>query len=128
MPLFDLTRPPDDDEFIGSDAATRALSVTAVENDFVAAVYEKLASVYDFTFGPTASPRPRRRHSADENPPRAIACSRSASARASTRACIRSTVRGWHRSVELDAGEGAERVWRKGLRNVRLQEMDARRT
>ena len=40
MPLFDLTRPPDDDEFIGSDAATRALSVTAVENDFVAAVYE----------------------------------------------------------------------------------------
>ena len=36
MPLFDLTRPPDDEEFIGSDAATRALSVTAVENDFVA--------------------------------------------------------------------------------------------
>ena len=29
------------------------LSVTAVENDFVAGVYEKLASVYDFTFGPT---------------------------------------------------------------------------
>jgi phosphatidylethanolamine/phosphatidyl-N-methylethanolamine N-methyltransferase len=27
--------------------------VTAVENDFVAGVYEKLASVYDFTFGPT---------------------------------------------------------------------------
>jgi phosphatidylethanolamine/phosphatidyl-N-methylethanolamine N-methyltransferase len=36
----------------GPDAATRALSVTAVETDFVAGVYEKLASVYDFTFGP----------------------------------------------------------------------------
>jgi phosphatidylethanolamine/phosphatidyl-N-methylethanolamine N-methyltransferase len=33
--------------------ATRALSVTAVENDFVTGVYEKLASVYDFVFGPT---------------------------------------------------------------------------
>ena len=38
------------------DAATRALSVIAVENDFVAGVYEKLASVYDWTFGPTLHP------------------------------------------------------------------------
>ena len=52
MALFD-TRPSETDEFSGSDVATRALSVTAVENDFVAGVYEKLASVYDFTFGPT---------------------------------------------------------------------------
>jgi phosphatidylethanolamine/phosphatidyl-N-methylethanolamine N-methyltransferase len=36
-----------------SDVATRALSVTAVETDFVAGVYEKLASVYDIVFGPT---------------------------------------------------------------------------
>ncbi len=35
------------------DAATRALSVTVVENDFVAKVYENLAHVYDYTFGPT---------------------------------------------------------------------------
>jgi phosphatidylethanolamine/phosphatidyl-N-methylethanolamine N-methyltransferase len=40
----------------GSDAATRALSVTVVENDFVAGVYDKLAKVYDFTFGPTLHP------------------------------------------------------------------------
>ena len=40
----------------GTDVATRALSVTAVENDFVARVYEKLASVYDLTFGPTLHP------------------------------------------------------------------------
>src|SRR3954468_21387859 len=53
MPLFEPHQPPDNEEFIGSDAATRALSVTAVENDFVAGVYEKLASVYDLVFGPT---------------------------------------------------------------------------
>jgi phosphatidylethanolamine/phosphatidyl-N-methylethanolamine N-methyltransferase len=40
----------------GSDVATRALSVTAVENDFVERVYEKLANVYDVVFGPTLHP------------------------------------------------------------------------
>jgi phosphatidylethanolamine/phosphatidyl-N-methylethanolamine N-methyltransferase len=40
----------------GADVATRALSVTAVENDFVEGVYEKLARVYDLTFGPTLHP------------------------------------------------------------------------
>jgi len=40
----------------GSDVATRALSVTAVENDFVEGVYEKIAKVYDLTFGPTLHP------------------------------------------------------------------------
>lgn len=40
----------------GSDAATRALSSTVVENDFVEHVYEKLAKVYDLTFGPTLHP------------------------------------------------------------------------
>ena len=45
MPLFD--------QQTGSgDAATRALSVTVVENDFVAKVYQNLAHVYDYTFGP----------------------------------------------------------------------------
>src|SRR5918999_4920395 len=43
-----------EDEFVGSsDAATRALSVTEVENDFVEGVYDKLAKVYDLVFGPT---------------------------------------------------------------------------
>jgi len=40
----------------GSDAASRALSVTAVETDFVESVYQKLSSVYDYTFGPTLHP------------------------------------------------------------------------
>ncbi|NUR53578.1 MAG: methyltransferase domain-containing protein [Acidobacteria bacterium] len=38
------------------DAATRALSVAAVENDFVEGVYDKLAKVYDLIFGPTLHP------------------------------------------------------------------------
>jgi phosphatidylethanolamine/phosphatidyl-N-methylethanolamine N-methyltransferase len=40
----------------GSDAASRALSVTAVENAFVEGVYDKLANVYDVIFGPTLHP------------------------------------------------------------------------
>lgn len=54
MALFDRERPYEDEEIIASsDAATRALSVAAVENDFVERVYGKLASVYDLIFGPT---------------------------------------------------------------------------
>ena len=53
MPLFD--RKPDAENVTG-DAATRALSVAAVENDFVENVYDKLAKVYDLVFGPTLHP------------------------------------------------------------------------
>src|SRR5215210_3202415 len=53
MPLFEPPRSPEDDEVMGSDAATRALSVTVVENDFVEKVYKNLAFVYDVIFGPT---------------------------------------------------------------------------
>ena len=56
MALFEPSRPHETEEILGSDAATRALSVTAVENDFVTKVYEKLATVYDFTFGPVLHP------------------------------------------------------------------------
>src|SRR4051794_10063156 len=55
MPLFERKSEPQDD-VVGSDAATRALSGTAVENDFVEAVYDKLAKVYDLAFGPTLHP------------------------------------------------------------------------
>ncbi len=54
MALFDSQAKPSDT--VSGDAATRALSVTVVENDFVARVYEKLASVYDLVFGPTLHP------------------------------------------------------------------------
>ncbi len=39
-----------------SASGTAQLSVTVVENDFVAGVYEKLASVYDLAFGPALQP------------------------------------------------------------------------
>ena len=51
MALFER----ENDDF-GSDVATRALSVAAVENQFVERVYEKLANVYDLVFGPTLHP------------------------------------------------------------------------
>jgi phosphatidylethanolamine/phosphatidyl-N-methylethanolamine N-methyltransferase len=53
MALFE--RKPDTDNVTG-DAATRALSVTVVENAFVENVYDKLAKVYDLFFGPTLHP------------------------------------------------------------------------
>jgi phosphatidylethanolamine/phosphatidyl-N-methylethanolamine N-methyltransferase len=51
MALFD--RKEQDELVSSSDAATRALSATPVENDFVEGVYDKLAKVYDLVFGPT---------------------------------------------------------------------------
>jgi phosphatidylethanolamine/phosphatidyl-N-methylethanolamine N-methyltransferase len=57
MALFERNEGGRDDEYLASsDVATRALSVTAVETDFVAGVYENLASVYDYIFGPTLHP------------------------------------------------------------------------
>ncbi len=123
MPLFQSEQP--DDEIVGSDAATRALSVTAVENDFVERVYEKLASVYDFTFGPTL-------HAGR------------------LQAIQRMGIRSGDRVLEVGVGTGInatlypqdcsvvgvdlstsmlekarERVARKGISNMRLIEMDA---
>jgi phosphatidylethanolamine/phosphatidyl-N-methylethanolamine N-methyltransferase len=56
MALFDRKSESPDEVVSATDAATRALSVTAVENDFVEGVYDKLAKVYDLTFGPTLHP------------------------------------------------------------------------
>ena len=56
MALFDRKAEREEDVVSGSDAATRALSVAAVENDFVEGVYDKLAKVYDLFFGPTLHP------------------------------------------------------------------------
>jgi len=125
MALFEPSRPHETEEILGSDAATRALSVTAVENDFVTKVYEKLATVYDFTFGPVLHP-------------------------GRVDAIERMGIRPGDRVLEVGVGTGInaalyprdcsvtgidlsspmlekarERVARKGVRNVRLLQMDA---
>jgi len=125
MPLFEPRPVPENDEFMGSDAATRALSVAAVENDFVAKVYENIAWAYDYTFGPTL--HPGRLH-----------------------AIQRMGIKTGDRILEVGVGTGInamlypvgctvtgidlsdsmlekarERVARNGLSNVRLLEMDA---
>ena len=56
MALFEPRRSRESEEILGSDAATRALSVTVVENDFVNRVYENIAWFYDLTFGPALHP------------------------------------------------------------------------
>ena len=113
------------EETVGSDAASRALSVTAVENDFVERVYDKIAKVYDLTFGPTL------------HPGRLIALERM-------------DIKPGDRILEVGVGTGInaslypkhcqvtgidfsalmlekarERVVKKGVTNIRLQEMDA---
>ena len=108
-----------------SDVSTRALSVTVVETDFVARVYENIAWAYDVVFGPTLHP-------------------------GRVQAIQRMSIQSGDRLLEVGVGTGInaclyprdcnvtgidlsapmlekarERFARKAIRNVRLQEMDA---
>lgn len=125
MPLFDRKTQSADELVAGSDIATRALSVTVVENDFVEGVYHKIAKVYDLTFGPTLHP-------------------------GRLQAIQRMNIQSGERVLEVGVGTGInlslypkncsvtgidftasmleiarERVERKGIKNVRLLQMDA---
>ena len=125
MALFDRKAESEDEVVSGSDAASRALSVAAVENDFVEAGYDKLAKVYDLIFGPTLHP-------------------------GRLRAIQRMDIQPGERVLEVGVGTGInlslypkqamvtgidfsssmlekarERVARQGLRNMRLLQMDA---
>jgi phosphatidylethanolamine/phosphatidyl-N-methylethanolamine N-methyltransferase len=125
MALFEPPRPLDGEEIVGSDAATRALSVTVVENDFVARVYENIAWFYDLTFGPALHP-------------------------GRVDAIERMGIKSGDRVLEVGVGTGInaalypsdcsvtgidfsssmlekahDRIARKGVRNVRLLQMDA---
>jgi len=125
MALFDSSRAREHEEVIGSDAATRALSVTAVENDFVTGVYEKLASVYDFTFGPTLHPGRMQAIQRMGIQPGArvleVGVGTGINAALYPRDC---TVIGIDLSSSM-LEKARDRVARKEIRNVRLLEMDA---
>jgi phosphatidylethanolamine/phosphatidyl-N-methylethanolamine N-methyltransferase len=125
MALFDAPRPSDREEFFGTDAATRALSVAAVENDFVNAVYEKISSVYDFTFGPTLHPgRVQAIQKMAISPGDRVlevGVGTGINAALYPSSCAIT-------GIDLSASmleKARERVARKGLRNIRLFEMDA---
>jgi phosphatidylethanolamine/phosphatidyl-N-methylethanolamine N-methyltransferase len=122
MALFEREDPD-----FGSDVATRALSVTAVENDFVARVYEKLASVYDVVFGPALHPgrlvaRDRMGIKPDD---------RILEVGVGTGINTSLYPKNCHiTGIDLSSSmleKARERVAREGLRNVRLLEMDAAR-
>jgi len=108
-----------------SDASTRALSVTAVETDFVAKVYENIAWFYDAFFGPTLHPGRvqaiRRLRIAPGDRVLEVGVGTGINACLYPRDCH---VTGIDLSVPM-LGKARERFARKGVDNVRLQEMDA---
>src|SRR6478736_4011348 len=102
MPLFEPHRSSETEEIVGSDAATRALSVTVVENDFVARVYANIAWGSDLFLGPTL--HPGRINAALYPADCAVT------------------------GIDLSGSmleKARERVARKDVRNVRLLQMDA---
>jgi len=109
----------------GTDAATRALSVSDVETDFVAGVYGKLASVYDWIFGPTL-------HAGRLQAMQRMAISpgdRILEVGVGTGINLGLYPRDCH-ITGIDLSESMlekahERVAEKGMRNVRLFQMDA---
>jgi phosphatidylethanolamine/phosphatidyl-N-methylethanolamine N-methyltransferase len=122
MALFDR----EESEF-ASDVATRALSVTAVENDFVERVYEKLANVYDLIFGPTLHPGRlvARDHMGIQAKDRILEVGVGTGINTSLYP-TNCQVTG----IDLSASmleKARMRVARQGLHNVRLLEMDAAR-
>src|SRR3970282_299182 len=108
-----------------ADAASRALSVTAVENDFVEGVYEKLANVYDLTFGPTLHPGRlvalETRGIKPDDRILEVGIGTGINAPLYPRNCH---VTGIDFSASM-LEKARDRIERKGVRNVQLFEMDA---
>jgi phosphatidylethanolamine/phosphatidyl-N-methylethanolamine N-methyltransferase len=107
------------------DAATRALSVTAVENDFVGRVYENIAWIYDLTFGPALHPGRvdaiRRMGIRPGDRVLEVGVGTGINAALYPRDCA---VTGIDFSAKM-LERAWERIANKGVRNVRLLEMDA---
>ena len=125
MTLFEPRRSPENDEILGSDAATRALSVTAVENDFVARVYENIAWFYDLTFGPALHPGrvDAIRRMAIKPGDRVLEVGVGTAINAALYPSDCSVTGVDFSSSMLE--KARDRVARKGVRNVRLLQMDA---
>ena len=125
MALFEPPRTAESDDILGSDAATRALSVTVVDNVFLARVYEKLASVYDFTFGPALHPGRvdaiRRMGIKPGDRVLEVGVGTGINAALYPRDC---SVTGIDLSGSM-LEKARDRIARKGVRNVRLVQMDA---
>ena len=107
------------------DLSSRALSVIAVENDFVEGVYHKLAKVYDVIFGPVLHPGRllalERMGIAPGDRVLEVGVGTGINAALYPHDC---QVTGIDFSPSM-LEKARERVSRKGLRHVRLMEMDA---
>ena len=125
MALFDDRSTREAEELSGSDAATRALSVAVVENDFVEAVYSKIAAVYDFTFGPTLHPGRIQaiQRMAIKPGDRVLEVGVGTGINLSLYP-KEATITGIDFSAEM-LEKARERMARKGVRNARLLQMDA---
>ena len=125
MALFERPRTDESEDILGSDAGTRALSVTVVDNDFLSRVYENLAWVYDFTFGPALHPgRVDAIHRMNIKPGDRVlevGVGTGINAALYPRDC---SVTGIDLSSSM-LEKAHERIAKKGVRNVRLMEMDA---
>jgi len=125
MALFDPPSSRESEEYLGTDAATRALSVAAVENDFVARVYENIAWAYDLVFGPSLHPGRvqaiQRMGIASGDRVLEVGVGTGINASLYPRDCF---VTGIDLSAPM-LEKARERIVRKGISNVRLLEMDA---
>jgi len=125
MALFDPPSSRESEEFLGTDVATRALSVAAVENDFVARVYENIAWAYDLVFGPSLHPGRvqaiQRMGIAPGDRVLEVGVGTGINASLYPRDC---SVTGIDLSAPM-LEKARERVVRKGISNIRLLEMDA---
>jgi phosphatidylethanolamine/phosphatidyl-N-methylethanolamine N-methyltransferase len=120
MTLFER----DDDKLL-PDLGSQALSVIAIENDFVEGVYHKLSGVYDWVFGPFLHPARlralERMRIAPGDRVLEVGVGTGINAALYPRTC---SVTG----IDLSASmlkKARARMVRKGLSRVRLMEMDA---
>jgi phosphatidylethanolamine/phosphatidyl-N-methylethanolamine N-methyltransferase len=120
MTLFER----DDDKF-RPDLGSQALSVIAVENDFVEGVYHKLSRVYDWIYGPLLHPGRllalQRMGIAPGDRVLEVGVGTGINAALYPRGCH---VTGIDFSASM-LEKARERMARKGLSHVRLLEMDA---